>query len=97
MEKLILRNDFHNTEVTLRINPNINSKGTHDFTLSTGQVKKANKTLCGIKDCACSGYLGCHGGNYEIKTIVDHYNVRLEIDYNEDKSANIEILQYIKK
>ena len=50
--KLTLSNDFHNTEITL------NCK---DDKLSAGQVKRANRELCGMSDCCCSGDIGYRG------------------------------------
>ena len=47
--KLTLKNDFHNTEIT------INAKNEK---LSPEQVKKAQKHLCGMSDCCCSGDVG---------------------------------------
>ena len=50
--KITLKNDFHNTEITL-----IAKNGM----LSTGQVKKSKKTLCGIAGCTCGDELGTRG------------------------------------
>ena len=47
---MIIRNDFHNTEVQ------INLRGTRR--LSKYQVKRAWKALCGIQMCECSGPAG---------------------------------------
>ena len=47
-----LLNDFHNTEITLRV------KGDQ---LSSGQIKRAQKELCGISGCTCSGPTGARG------------------------------------
>jgi len=49
---VVLQNDFHNTEVSLRI------RGRR---LSSRQVKKAKATLCPFADCRCSGELGVRG------------------------------------
>lgn len=49
---ITLTNDFHNTEITLNCK---NGK------LSAGQVKKAQKALCGMSDCCCSGDIGYRG------------------------------------
>lgn len=42
--KITITNTFHNSKVTLNMQ---NSK------LSTSQVKRAGKELCGISDCIC--------------------------------------------
>jgi hypothetical protein len=47
-----LFNDFHNTEVTLRLT------GSY---LSAYQVKKAWKVLCGSRDCSCGNIMGMRG------------------------------------
>ena len=49
---ITLTNDFHGTQVTLRL------QGAF---LSAGQEKKAWKSLCGIKGCTCSGPIGIRG------------------------------------
>ena len=51
-EKITIKNEFHDTEITLI------AKGGH---LSKGQAKRAWKHLCGHKDCTCSGSLGARG------------------------------------
>jgi hypothetical protein len=50
--KVTLTNNYHNTQVTLRL------KGVY---LTAGQVKKSQNALCGIKGCTCSGVLGTRG------------------------------------
>lgn len=52
--KVVLSNDFHNTEVTLR-GPLNRSRIT---VLSDGQIKKAYKALCGMDDCQCKTVTG---------------------------------------
>lgn len=51
--KVVLSNDFHNTTVTLLV-----SEG---WSLSPRQRKRAQKALCGMSDCLCSGSLGARG------------------------------------
>ena len=53
--KITLYNDFHNTEVTLLI------PATGPRYLSPQQIRRARKTLCGHRDCCCSGDLGTRG------------------------------------
>ena len=52
MTTITLTNDFHNTSVTLRMKSAYPTKS---------QVKRAKNTLCGIKDCTCSGIMGMRG------------------------------------
>ena len=47
--KLTLRNDFHNTEATVIVK---------DGVISAGSLKRAEKKLCGMKDCCCGGIRG---------------------------------------
>ena len=42
-------NNFHNTKVSVNSN---------DWTLSSRQVARIRKTLCGIADCMCGGVYG---------------------------------------
>ena len=48
-----LRNDFHNSEVTIR------AERGQELTLS--QVLRARRALCGITGCTCGGNLGERG------------------------------------
>ena len=58
MKNLTLKNDFHNSEVTLRVK-HIGEIAEGDIIeISAGQVKKAQNALCGIDECTCSGSLG---------------------------------------
>jgi len=63
--KLNLRNNFHNSEVTLNVELD-KIEEMETIELTANQVKKAQKALCGVKDCQCSGYLGTRGGLHEI-------------------------------
>ena len=49
---ITLTNSFHNTEV--RLNPK-------EGELSAGQVKRAEKVLCGMDDCKCGNVAGMRG------------------------------------
>lgn len=46
-----LRNDFHNTEVDIRV-PHL------PYTLSKGQMARIWRVLCGQNDCTCGGVRG---------------------------------------
>lgn len=49
-----LYNDFHNTEVRLRIKQ-------LPATLSPGQFSRARRTLCGMADCTCGDTVSARG------------------------------------
>lgn len=72
---IVLENDFHNSEVTLRAKIKENSRGKYLY-LSAGQVKKSQSTLCGIDGCTCGDSLGCRGANeYVFDTHPDGYAI----------------------
>jgi hypothetical protein len=55
---LTLHNDFHNTRVDLLAKvheENGNQVMEWTYRLSPAQVAKANKALCGMRDCTCGG------------------------------------------
>lgn len=56
-----LRNDFHNSEVTLRTKVLSHIHHTATAYLTVGQIKKAKHELCGIAGCTCSGEAGTRG------------------------------------
>lgn len=43
--KITIQNDFHRTEVTLRVGPN--------GRVNCRQMARAKRVLCGITDCRC--------------------------------------------
>ena len=45
--KYTLKNEYHHTQVTLQVDDNAN--------LSPSQIAKAQRALCGMKDCLCGG------------------------------------------
>ncbi len=49
-----LTNDFHSTSVRLRV-PGL------PHMLSTRQIARVQRELCGMADCMCSGTLGTRG------------------------------------
>ena len=52
-QKVTLTNDFHNSEVNLRIE--------HGQPLSPNQIRRARRVLCGLTGCLCGGALGERG------------------------------------
>jgi len=60
--RIILKNDFHNSSVTLncgKVLSHIHSVSTAYLTVY--QIRKAKSALCGIPDCTCSGDAGLRG------------------------------------
>ena len=55
--RMDIRNDFHNTEVTLVAKSVY--KGVWHLTRS--QVNRARRVLCGVAGCTCGGVLGQRG------------------------------------
>lgn len=53
MKKITLTNNFHNTSINLIL--------SNHNRLSLRQVRRARETLCGMKDCHCSGDAGERG------------------------------------
>ena len=74
MAKLTLKNDFHDTEVTLKITLAEIKEGA-TFELSPNQVKRAHRELCGTGDCCCSGHTGARAPWHKI----DGKEVQLEL------------------
>lgn len=58
---ITLKNDFHNTEVLLRAEVLSHIHHTATAYLTTGQIKRAKRELCGIAGCTCSGEAGTRG------------------------------------
>jgi hypothetical protein len=79
-KKLVLKNDYHNTQVTLRVEHNGKIEIDDVIELTAGQIKKTQKLLCGIAECLCAGDLGTRGNWHDL----DGEEVKLqeEIFYN---------------
>ena len=67
-KKVILKNNFHNSSVELMAKQD--EFGYGYLTLSPYQVKRAQKKLCGIKECTCSNELGIRGEQENTWTIL---------------------------
>lgn len=52
-QTVIISNVFHNSEIALRA-----EVSGQDLYLSSGQVRRARRVLCGISGCTCGGVLG---------------------------------------
>jgi len=64
--KLVLKNDFHNSEAVFRVRHFGEIEVDDIIELSAGQVKKAQRLLCGIESCVCSGEIGIRGRWHEL-------------------------------
>lgn len=55
--KIRLENDFHNRYAIAQVQPDENGIAI----LSLNQVKRIQRSLCGVRGCSCSGSLGQRG------------------------------------
>ena len=78
-KKLILNNDFHNTQAVFRVQHSGEVEVDDIITLSAGQVKKAKRLLC-CNDCQCSGELGTRAEWHELdgKEIKISYDILID-------------------
>jgi hypothetical protein len=76
---LTLKNDFHNTEVDLRVKHDGKLEAWDAIELSVGQVKRAKRELC-TQGCICSGATGARSQWHEI----DGWAVQLGFQPNEN-------------
>ena len=74
MALVTLRNDFHNTSVTIRCDTLSHIHHTVTIRPSRSQIERARKSLCGISGCECSGCMGTRGRQ-------THNGKLLEIDF----------------
>ncbi|MFA4834926.1 MAG: hypothetical protein WC749_02475 [Dehalococcoidia bacterium] len=86
---LVLKNDFHNTQVNLRVKHDGAVEVMDIIKLTPGQVKKSHRSLCGSADCTCSGDLGTRAPWHELGGV----EVKLSIDTNQDGSATLAVEQ----
>ncbi len=54
--QVTIRNDFHNTQTTIRPTRRGNS-----WRINLDQIKRAKSKLCGTQGCTCSDRLGSRG------------------------------------
>ncbi len=57
--RIVLKNSFHRTEVSLNVDGAALAQGGADLTPS--QVARCRRTLCGMSDCSCGDDLGLRG------------------------------------
>jgi len=70
--KILLSNNFHDTETYIRPCP----LGNGYYGISRRSAKRAQASLCGIEGCACGDTFGARGGHY-----VEIVNQAWEGDY----------------
>ena len=56
--KVTLKNDFHNTEVSVEGKPWLTQLNERMVTIPVKTLRRAGMTLCGIKECTCGGFRG---------------------------------------
>ena len=88
MKTLVLKNDFHGTSVSLRVNHNGKVETMDCFILSPGQVKKSKLTLC-AEGCICSGFCGDRTDWHKL----GESEVKLRIEELQDGSADCTIME----
>ena len=67
--KVILRNDFHDSEAVVR---------TRGGRLTRRQVRRARRKLCGISTCTCGNAVGTRG----LQRLPDGRLLQIEHDYD---------------
>ena len=73
MTTVTLTNDFHNSSVRIRCEVLSHIHNVSTIYPTVGQIKKAEKALCGIDGCTCSDYSGVCGRQ-------EHNGKRLVVD-----------------
>lgn len=58
MANVTLRNDFHNSECTIRTEVLSHIYHTSTVYPTRSQIETANRKLCGIQGCTCGGIRG---------------------------------------
>lgn len=66
--KMTLTNDFHNTAAIVRVTPRESTHYGLMADLSRAQTRRAEKKLCGMSDCSCSGALGTRGKQKDLES-----------------------------
>ncbi len=64
MNSYTIRNDFHNTSVTIRCEGLSHLHGEVVISPNRRQLARMKKALCGIKGCQCSGDDGKRGNSF---------------------------------
>ena len=77
MQNVTLKNDYHNTEVTIRCEVLSHIYGEVTITPTVRQIERARKELCGSLNCECGGIRGPQ----------DHNGKRLVVDYSKFYTA----------
>lgn len=72
--KVILTNDFHNTEAAVIVKTMAEGRFAGKKFVSQRQAKSAWKKLCGINGCTCCDTFGSRGGNRLLVENQDYNN-----------------------
>ena len=78
-KKLVLKNDFHNTQATFRVEHKGEIEVGDIIELTAGQIKKAKRLLC-CEDCMSSGELGIRAEWHKLED--EEIKFSYEIFYN---------------
>ena len=73
MPKILLINDFHGTEATVRPVPITDGRFAGYYKVSQRVSKRLHNALCGSRDCTCGDTFGARVGPY-IEVINQDYN-----------------------
>jgi len=74
---ITLHNDFHNTSARIRVRGTLDNGIFVSLPLTSSQIARARRNLCGIADCSCGN--GCDlkscGPENEYRSRQDGYNI----------------------
>lgn len=71
---MVVRNDFHNSEASLRV--------VAGEIVSARRLRRLRDKLCGSRDCTCSGSTGARGPQPQCALVLD-------CDYHSDGSVRV--------
>ena len=85
MPKILLSNDFHGTEATVRPVPITDGRFAGYYKVSQRVAKRLHNALCGSRDCTCGDTFGARSGHY-LEVINQDYdrNFIVRLHYAED-------------
>lgn len=56
--KITLKNDFHNSEVSIRQRKIAEGRFLGNYLITRSQALRSRRILCGVSDCTCGGNFG---------------------------------------
>jgi len=83
-KKVTLTNNFHNSEVSLRLELMESGKYKGFYKVSPNQTKQAYNKLCGISGCTCGDTFGSRGGIH-LELINQDYDNNYYVQINGDE------------